>query len=215
MTSRTDHTLYAHWTLARVSIAVPTISKQTSQTLLLATTISYSSSNKLKSWNLKYGTAKNAINKIGYEDNNISASILNKYNPLPVSVDFGTETPKLQPGNKVLLYNYGHGGERGNMHIFRRVHDIGVHAQLFDGNGVCTICGYNSRVLVTSVMLGVVEVELSPGKTYTPSWCIEPSNATDKNSQLDEQQHIRCICRFQRQGDSQQCRYGHNNGDGE
>ena len=179
MTSRTDHTLYAHWTLARVSIAVPTISKQTSQTLLLATTISYSSSNKLKSWSLKYGTAKNAINKIGYEDNNISASILNKYNPLPVSVDFGTETPNLQPGTK-YYYIITATAVNGETCTYSGEFTTLACTHSFDGNGVCTICGYNSRVLVTSVMLGVVEVELSPGKTYTPSWWIEPSNATDK-----------------------------------
>lgn len=59
--------------------------------------IGYSSTNKPKSWSLAYGTttALGAAHTETFTDNVLSA-----YNPVPISVQFGTEEPELRYGTK-------------------------------------------------------------------------------------------------------------------
>lgn len=59
--------------------------------------IGYSSTNKPKSWSLAYGTttALGAAHIETFTDNVLSA-----YNPVPISVQFGTEEPELRYGTK-------------------------------------------------------------------------------------------------------------------
>ena len=63
----------------------------------ISANIGYSSTNKPKSWSLAYGTTT-ALGTAHTET--FTDSVLSAYNPVPISVQFGTEEPELRYGTK-------------------------------------------------------------------------------------------------------------------
>lgn len=87
-------------------LATPTIANVVSategkgNTPLISFNIGWSSSNKPKSWKLEYGTTSSYGSK---HEENFTDAVLNQYNPVPCSVQFGLEEPALRY-NTVYYY---------------------------------------------------------------------------------------------------------------
>lgn len=77
----------------------------------ISATIGYSSENKPKSWSLAYGTTT-ALGTAHTET--FTDSVLSAYNPVPISVQFGTEEPELRYGTK-YYYRLSVTAQRGEV----------------------------------------------------------------------------------------------------
>ena len=77
----------------------------------ISANIGYSSENKPKSWSLAYGTTT-ALGTAHTET--FTDSVLSAYNPVPISVQFGTEEPELRYGTK-YYYRLSVTAQRGEV----------------------------------------------------------------------------------------------------